>query len=208
MVSKSLGIGRLGLGVWILLSVFALSACASPWTAQVTTYQQWPATQARYFIPIPADHSHPLEYQTVADTVRIAMGAVGLVEGDSTSRWQVYLNYHSPMHQEWIQRYVDPGLMYGGGPFAPFGMWGGLGGGYGGVFYTGPQWVTVPIQIYDHTLEVVIKDKQHDLKEIYRVTAVHRSQNNDLIQSMPNLAKAAFAGFPEANASLNYVEIY
>lgn len=65
----------------VLLSMALLSACANTWSAKVTTYQNWPtdAFSAPYFIEPALDNESQLIHQAVADTVRVAMGAVSFI---------------------------------------------------------------------------------------------------------------------------------
>ncbi|NLJ63058.1 MAG: DUF4136 domain-containing protein [Alcaligenaceae bacterium] len=192
----------------LLATLVLLGGCANTWSAKVTTFQQWPADAftARYFIEPPKDDRSVLIFQSIADNVRVALGAVGLVEGDNTSRLVVQLDYDNPMQQEWVERYADP--FYDG--VYPYGsVWGGVGhfGGFGGGVVFGPRLVTVPTNIYANTLEVTIRDKANHLAEIYRVRVINKSNSDDLIQVMPYLAKAAFTDFPGLNGKTQYIKI-
>lgn len=194
--------------VIVLLSLVLLGACANTWSAKVTTFQNWPsdAFSSAYYIRPAAENVSLLEYQAVADTIRVAMGAVGLVEGDAESRLQVDFNYGSPLTQQWQEQYVDP---YYGGFYPNNFMWGGLGYGNqfgGGVFYS-PRLISVPVGVYQNTLQVIIKDKAMNMSEIYNVRVIHESDNDELIESMPYLAQAAFADFPGLNGKTQYIKI-
>lgn len=195
---------------WLLIlsSLVLLGACANTWSAKVTTFQNWPsdAFGSPYYIKPAAQNMNTLEYQAVADTIRVAMGAVGLVEGDAESRLQVSLDYDSPLTRQWQEQYVDP---YFNGFYPNTFMWGGLGYGSrfgGGIFYS-PRLVSVPVEIYQNTLQVVIKDKALNMSEIYNVRVIHESNNDNLIEVMPYLAKAAFADFPGLNGKTQYIKI-
>lgn len=194
---------------WLLmLSLVLLGACANTWSAKVTTFQNWPsdAFDSPYYIQPAAESLNTLEYQAVADTIRVAMGAVGLVEGDAESRLQVYLNYDSPLIRKWQEQYVEP---YFDGFYPNTFMWGGLGYGSqfgGGIFYS-PRIVSVPVDIYNNTLQVIIKDKALNMAEIYNVRVIHESNDDNLIEVMPYLAKAAFIDFPGLNGKTQYIKI-
>lgn len=195
---------------WLLtlLSLVLLGACANTWSAKVTTFQNWPsdAFSSPYYIQPATENISPLEYQAVADTIRVAMGAVGLVEGDVESRLQVYFNYASPLTRQWQEQYVDP---YFDGFYPNTFMWGGLGYGSrfgGGIFYS-PRLVSVPIDVYKNTLQVIINDKAMGMAEIYNVRVIHESNSDTLIENMPFLAKAAFADFPGLNGKTQYIKI-
>lgn len=193
----------------ILCSVFLMSACASSWSAKVTTFQRWPAElyEARYSIVPNEVQKNSLEFQAVADSVRVALGAVGLVEGGVDGRLVVELSYGNPLQKEWVERYVDPydPFVYG----SPFSI--GLGGGFGrsmhfrGMYYSMPHYVSMPVDIYSNTLKVVIKDKEKNMAEVFNVTAINKSETDNLFTVIPLLAKAAFNNFPGLNGQVEEV---
>ena len=192
----------------ILAGVLLLSACASTWSAKVTTFQNWPqdAITDRYTIQAAPEGRSELEYQAVADSLRIAMGAQGLVEGDKNSRLQVSFNYDSVLTRQWVEQYADPyfdGFHSRGYIFGGFGFGSNYGG---GVFYS-PQLISVPVDIYKNTLQVVIRDLNSGNREIYNVTAISESDNDNLIEIMPYLSKAAFANFPGDNGKTQHIKI-
>lgn len=194
--------------ILLLGSFFVLTGCASSWSAKVTTFQQWPTElyQARYHIAPSPEQKNSLEFQAVADSVRVAMGAAGLVEGGPESRLVVQLSYGSPMKQEWVERYMDPyDPFFYGGPFST-GIWAGFGSmHFRGIYHPMPRYVSVPIEIYNNTLEIVIKDNLNDMAEVFNVTAIHKSDRDELINVIPLLAKAAFANFPGMNGKTQEV---
>lgn len=203
-----------GYGVWrclaLLLGVFALSGCASTISARVTNYQQWPddAVGATYRIAATTEQLNNLEFQSVADMVRAAIGPTGLVEAvaQDNARFDVLIDYGSPAERRYVQRYRDP-YMDGWG-FNPFfgGVYGGYGGwGWGSGIYMGPSSVTVPVEVYKNTLTVTIKDNHDSGMEVYRSTAVNVSDGNDLAAVMPYLAQAVFDGFPGNNGQVREV---
>lgn len=194
--------------ILLLLGFFVLTGCAASWSAKVTTFQQWPAElyQARYHIEPGPEQKNSLEFQAVADTVRVAMGAAGLVEGGPESRLVVELNYSNPVTQEWVERYVDPyDPFFYGGPFST-GIWGGFGSmRFGGIYHPMPRYVSVPINVYNNTLKVVIRDRLNNMAEVFNVTAINKDDRGELIKIMPLLAKAAFANFPGMNGTAQEV---
>lgn len=195
-----------------LFTVFLLSACANTWSAKVTTYENWPNTafNAPYFIQPAPDNLNRLQYEAVADNVRVAMGAVGLVEGGPESRLQVSLLYGNPISREMTQGFAEPYPYFNNGFYPNTFMWGGFGYGYnrsyGGGFYN-PPLVYMPVNVYHNKLQVVIKDKAAEMAEIYNVTAIHESGDDDLMASMPYLARAAFTDFPGMNGKTQYIKI-
>lgn len=203
-----------GYGLWrwliLLAAVFALSGCASTISARVTNYQQWPndAAGATYRIAATTEQRNDLEFQSVADMVRAAIGPTGLVEAGAqdSARFDVLIDYGSPSERRYEQRYQDP-YMDGWG-FNPFfgGVYGGYGGwGWGSGIYMGPSSVTVPVEVYKNTLTVTIKDNHNSGMEVYRSTAVNVSEGNDLADVMPYLAQAVFDGFPGNNGQVREV---
>lgn len=194
---------------WLTLSLglMLLSACASTWSAKVTTYEHWPqdAYMSTYYIPLPKNTENQLEFELVADTVRVAMGAVGLVEGDNSSRLVVSFNYGNPETTEWVERFADP---YFSGYYPNTTIWGGVNNyRWNGGFFYDPRLVSVPITIYKNTLNIVIKDKYNNLNEIYNVTVISKSETDNIISVMPYLAKAAFTDFPGINGQVKYIKI-
>lgn len=190
----------------LVFGVALLSACASSWSAKVTTFQNWPsdAFSSPYYIEAAPAGLSPLEHQAVADSLRVAMGAVGLLEGDATSRLQVSVQYENPLSRQWVERYSD---YYDG--FSPHAfVWGGFGhrSTLGGVFYS-PRVITVPMDVYQNTLRVVIKDKAMNGAEIYNVRVINESDTDNLIEVMPYLAQAAFSDFPGLNGKTQYINI-
>lgn len=192
----------------LLVGFFVLTGCAASWSAKVTTFQHWPAElyQARYQIEPNSEQENSLEFQAVADSVRVAMGAVGLVEGGPESRLVVELSYGNPMKQEWVERYVDPyDPFFYGGPFST-GIWGGFGAmRFGGMYHPMPRYASVPADIYNNTLKVVIKDRLNNMAEVFNATAINKSDKDGLINVIPLLAKAAFANFPGMNGKVQEV---
>ena len=190
-----------------VVSLVLLSACANTWSAKVTTFQNWPsdAFNSPYYIKPATENEPMLEYQAVADTVRVALGSIGLMEGDAESRLQVSFKYENPLVRQWQDQYVDP---YFNGFHPHAFMWGGFGygSGFGGVFYS-PRLVSVPVDKYQNIFQVVIKDKAMNMQEIYNVRVINESDSNDLIESMPYLSQAAFTDFPGLNGKTKYIKI-
>ena len=196
-------------GLLTLVFIGILSGCATAWTAQVTTFEAWnkDLTQARYFIPLTPEQQASLEFQSVADMLRVAMGAAGLVEGDASSRLHVRFNYSNKEIEQWEERFADP-FFDGLHPYA--GIWGGSGYyyngiGLGGVFYS-PRLVAVPVKSYENILNVVIIDTMNNDRELYKVKVVNQSSNDNLFEVMPLMTKAAFVDFPGLNGTTTHVK--
>lgn len=194
----------------LFVCIFALGGCASTIAARVTSYQHWPddAVGATYRIASTPQQDNNLEFQSFADMIRAAIGPIGLVEAGAaeTARFDVEIDYGSPVEKRWVQRYRDP--YWDGWGFNPFfsGIYGGYGGwGWGSGIYMGPSTVNVPVEIYKNTLTVTIRDNQNGGHEVYRSSAVNISEGDNLAVVMPYLAQAVFDGFPGNNGQVREV---
>ncbi|HUG60141.1 MAG TPA: DUF4136 domain-containing protein [Candidimonas sp.] len=197
------------LRMWMAIaSLLLVTGCASTLSARVTSYEKWPAnTQGQSYRIVPsANQVNNLEFQSVADTVRAAIGPTGLVEAHSgqAARFDVAISYDNPVSQVWVQRQYDPYMDgWGFGP-AFGGYYGGYGGWGGGMFIT-PAYQNVPVEVYKNTLTVIIKDSQNHGAEVYRSTAVNVSSSDNMAQAVPYLAQAVFDGFPGNNGQVREV---
>src|SRR5690606_15925583 len=193
--------------IWLAASLMLMSGCASTLSARVTTYQQWPVgVQGEYYrIVAVGNQVGNLQFDAYADMLRAAIGATGLREAGAGAepRFEVRIEYDNPVHQTWVQRYDDPFYYPGWSPFGGYyGHWGGWGG---GIFYT-PSVVNVPVEVYRNTLTVSIVDRAAQGKEVYRSTAVHTSQDDNLNAVMPYLMQAIFDDFPGNNGQTRVVK--
>jgi len=189
-------------------SLLLVAGCASTLSARVTSYEKWPANvQGQSYRIVPSKtQANNLEFDSVADMVRAAIGPVGLVEARSgqTARFDVSISYENPISQVWVQRSYDPYMDgWGFGP-AFGGYYGGYGGWGGGMFYS-PPYQNVPVEVYKNTLTVIINDTQNNGAEVYRSSAVNVSTSDNLAQAMPYLAQAVFDGFPGNNGQVREV---
>ncbi len=192
----------------ILAGVVLISGCASTLSARVTSFQQWPAgSQGQTYRIVPYEKQvNNLEFQTIADMVRAAIGPVGLVEAQSDkARFSVHIRYENPASQTWVQQYPDPYLNDGWGFGPAFGWYGGARYWGGGIYYS-PQPTNVPVVVYKNTLTVTINDDQNHNAEVYRSTAINVSRHDNLMQAMPYLAQAVFDEFPGNNGQVREVE--
>ncbi|MCX5592711.1 DUF4136 domain-containing protein [Alcaligenes endophyticus] len=188
----------------VLVSLAFLTACAAPsWSAKLTRFQQWPADTmgATYSIQANPTQANNLEYLAFADMIRASIGSTGLVEAQnlSAARFAVNFDYGATVEQRWVERYRD----------SVYGPWG-WGGGYygmndgwaGGLFYSPPPVVNVPVQAYKNSLTVIIKDQTQEDKEVYRAQAVSYSESDNLTLQMPYLTRAVFDDFPGNNGQV------
>lgn len=204
--------GRSKALIWRFWAAFAslllVAGCASTLSARVTSYEKWPANAQGqlYRIVASASQKNNLEFQSVADTVRAAIGPTGLVEAQAghSARFDLAISYDNPASQAWVQRSYDP-YMDGWGFGPAFGGYYGGYRGWGGGMYIMPSYQNVPIQVYKNTLTVIITDNQNHGAEVYRSSAVNISSSDNLAQVMPYLAQAVFDGFPGNNGQVREV---
>lgn len=76
---------------------------------------------------------------------------------------------------------------------------------FGGMYHPMPRYASVPADIYNNTLKVVIKDRLNNMAEVFNATAINKSDRDGLINVIPLLAKAAFANFPGMNGKVQEV---
>ncbi|NYT63983.1 DUF4136 domain-containing protein [Alcaligenaceae bacterium] len=193
---------------WVALaSLLLVAGCASTLSARVTSYEKWPAnTQGQLYRIVPsASQKNNLEFQTVADMLRAAIGPTGLVEAQAghTARFDLTINYDNPASQTLVQRYEPYMDGWGFGP-AFGGYYGGYGG-WGGAMYFAPAYQNVLVEVFKNTLTVVIIDNQNHGAEVYRASAVNVSSSDNLVQAMPYLAQAVFDDFPGNNGQVREV---
>lgn len=186
------------------ISLFLLGGCAQTWSARVQQFEQWPddATDATYYLNLNAEQKNNLEFQAVADAVRAAIGSVGLVESDTdNARFTLLVDFTNPLQRRWVERYQGP-------MFSPFGgFWGGGAGPFwGGGLYYGPDWVVVPVDVYENRLTVRLLDNEQEGKEVYRATAVSESEQEDLLTQLSLLAQAVFEDFPGVSGQTRIIE--
>lgn len=194
--------------VWLVAVLMALGGCASTLSARVTSYQQWPiGTQGEHYriVPSPTQTGN-LQFGAFSDMLRAAIGPTGLVEATGTTppRFDVKMEYDNPVRKVWVQRYNDAYLNDGwmgpafGGYYGGWNSWG------GGIFYSPPV-VTAPVTVYRNTLTVTIFDQRESGREVYRATAVHTSEAENLDAVMPYLMQAIFDDFPGNNGQTREV---
>jgi len=194
------------LGRYVIVSVMALvmlAGCAQTWSARILQFEQWPAHTdgASYALVLTEEQRNNLQYQAVEDALRAVIGGLGLVEADEQSaRFLVYSSFKNPLKRRWVERYQGP-------MFAPFGgYWGGAYGMWGGGFYYGPDWVVVPVDVYENELSVRIIDTEQGDQEVYRATAISEDPDEDFLMQISLLAEAVFEDFPGISGQGRIIE--
>ncbi|MGB3287703.1 MAG: DUF4136 domain-containing protein [Burkholderiaceae bacterium] len=210
MWNKSRGLYGATLRFWAAIAGTALLAgCASTISARVTSFQQWPgdAVGQSYRIVPAGKQVNNLEFESIADMLRAAIGPTGLVEAvaGKSPRFDVHIAYDNPVTQTWVQRYNDPYLNDGWGFGPAFGGYYGGYRGWGGGIYMTPSVSNVPVDVYKNTLTVTINDNHRQGAEVYRSSAVNVSAGENLLQVMPYLAQAVFDNFPGNNGQVREV---
>jgi len=192
----------------LLGAAVLLSGCASQLSARVTQYQQWPenAMGASYYVAVPESATNPLQQQSYADAIRGAMGATGLVEATTAddARFEVVFEASSPVAQRWVRRDADP-YPFGWGVHPWFGGFYGHHWGWNAGMIMAPPSVTVPVQVYNNTLQVTIRDNTAHRADVFQATAVQVSESKQIDEVIPYLARAIFEDFPGSNGQVREV---
>jgi hypothetical protein len=204
-LTKSGRLVRCGLVIAVL---GFLTACATPITAKVTSFNQWPTdtTGAVFSFVRPVDALNDLEQQAYEARVqtelekiglkRAAPGQVGRIQvdvitGNGTRNKQfreaIYRDnyiYHPPVRDA-------AGNVYGGF-WAPDQF---------GSRYVGDRTVTRTVQVSNLRLRLL--DSQGNApgkpRAVFESRAVYEGENEDLATLVPFLVRAVFDGFPGQN---------
>ena len=191
-----------------------LTACASPITAKVTSFNQWPAeTLGSSFSFIrPVDALNDLEQQAYEGQVQTELEKIGLkrastgqvgriqvdvVTGNGTRNKQfreaIYRDnyiYHPP--------YRDAAGNVFGGFWAPDQF---------GSRYVGDRTVTRTVQVSNLRLRLL--DSQGNPpgkpRAVFESRAIYEGDNEDLATLVPYLVRAVFDGFPGQNGKVRSV---
>lgn len=197
-----------------LCAVALLSACASPITAKVTSFNQWPADAAgsTFSYIRPADKANDLEQQTYEGYVQAELEKLGLrraapgqpgriqvdvVTGNRTRekkyREAVYQDYYvyQPPYRD-AAGHVFPGF------WTPDRF---------GSRYVGDREVTRTVQVSNLRLRLL--DAQvgapGNPRAVFEARAVYEGDNEDLPDLVPFLVRAVFDRFPGQNGRVRLV---
>ncbi|WP_225205513.1 DUF4136 domain-containing protein [Novosphingobium huizhouense] len=201
---------RLALAAAPLL--LALSACATPFNANVSRYQrELPAPAGQTFAIVPQDPRDEggLEFANYAALVSAQMQKVGYVPGNPQSAdLLVKFDYGVDKGRDKLRTtgFGDP---YWGGWYGPgWGGWGRPGfygrrgwgyGWYDPFFFGGPGYNNVDVTtVYTSGIDLKI-DRRADGKRLFEGKAEAASTSNRLPYLVPNLVEAMFTDFPGHN---------
>ena len=198
----------------VLVVLAFLTACASPITAKVTSFNQWPADTlgASFSFIRPVDALNDLEQQAYEGKVQAELEKIGLkraapgqigriqvdvVTGNGTRNKQfreaIYRDnyiYHPP--------YRDAVGNVFGGFWAPDQF---------GSRYVGDRTVTRTVQVSNLRLRLL--DAQGNApgkpRAVFESRAIYEGDNEDLATLVPYLVRAVFDGFPGQNGRVRSV---
>lgn len=198
----------------------ALSACATPFKADVARFQALPAPQGQSFIVTTADPrlQGGLEFAQYAGLVTRQMTQLGYVPASDPARADMVVSFMYGVDNG-REKIVSDGFGGGLGGFGPgfggfgpgFGRFGGFGGGFGGGFYGRRAF---GLGFYDpfifgagfnndirsytvYTSEIDLKiDRTADNSRVFEGKAEAQSRSKNLQYLVPNLVDAIFTGFP------------
>lgn len=184
-----------------------LAACATPFRADVSRFQQLPVPQGQTFAirALDPDKQGGLEFSQYASLVARQLEQVGYRQAQgNNANLIVKLDYDVDNGRE---RVVSTPGFGGGGWGAPYGgfyrPWYGRRGragfyyGWNDPFLYGPGWgpEVNSYTIYTSTLEMQI-ERAGNGERLFEGRANAVSRSNDLPYVVPNLVEAMFTGFP------------
>ncbi len=191
-----------------------LTACASPITAKVTSFNQWPANTAgsSFSFITPADKADDLEQAAYEAYVQAELEKLGLkrAAADQVGRIQVDVvtgsgsrdkKYREAVYQDYYV-YQPPYRDAAGNVFP----------GYWtpdrfGSRYVGDREVTRTVQISNLRLRLLDAEGQAAGKPraVFESRAAYEGDNEDLPDLVPYLVRAVFDGFPGQNGRVRLV---
>lgn len=195
------------------VALLTLGACATPFQAKVSRYQQLPAPRGQTFT-IRADDprlDNSLEFASYASRVADRLGQLGYVQAarPGAADMVVTMNYGVDRGRERVRSV--PGSGFGGyGAWGPYpyavGPWGHPYWGYGSRAYIrgfyDPFWFDrdelESYTVYQSELDLRI-DRPAGRERLFEGRAQAQSTDNDLTTLVPNLIEAMFTGFPGNN---------
>ena len=198
---------RTRLAIFAPVALLALSACATPFRADVQRFEALPETNGQSFAVVAGDPelAGGLEFAQYAGLVEQRMADLGYVRSadPATAELLVSMDYEVDKGREKVVSDIDPFFSpIGYRPYYRRGYYGRhryrygfhdpfLYGGYGFSGYGGVRSFTV------YTTELDLKiDRAADGKRLFEGTAEAMSRSKNLTYLVPNLVEAMFTGFP------------
>ncbi len=188
----------------------ALSACATPFKADVARFQALPAPQGQSFVVTASDPrlQGGLEFGQYAGLVTRQMTQLGYVPASDPSRADMVVSFAYAVDNG-REKVVSDGFGggFGGGWGGGFGPWGGPFGGFYGrrafgfgfydPFIFGPGWNNDvrSYTVYTSALDLKI-DRVADNSRLFEGKAEAQSRSKNLQYLVPNLVDAIFTDFP------------
>ena len=188
------------------LSLLALSACATPFAADVSRYQRMPAPQGQSFViqALDPDKRGGLEFAQYAGYVTQELARQGYrpAANPAAATFVVSLDYGVDNGNEKVVSTPGLGGGFGYGGYGGFGRFGygryGFGSpffyGYGDPFFGGYNNVQSYTYFTSH-LDMQIS-RTSDGERLFEGKAKARSRTDSLPRIVPNLVEAMFTAFP------------
>ena len=194
------------------VAVLALSACATPFQANVSRFQAMPAAQGQTYA-IRSDNPRldgGLEFQNYANLVAQRLNSFGYTRAadEKSANLVVTLDYGVDRGREKVRTIPGSGFGYGGfGHYGGFGYGGGFGRPYYGFGRRAFMYGFYDPFLFDDYNQVesyTVYSSQLDMKiarrgsseRVFEGTAKAMSMDDDLTTLVPNLIEAMFTGFP------------
>jgi hypothetical protein len=191
------------------VALLALGACATPFQAKVSRFQQLPVPQGQTFAVVAdsAAMNDSLEFQTYARMVAAKLGAVGYApaSGPSAANLIVRMDYGVDKGRERLRStpsfgYARYGFGYGGYGHGP---WGRPYYGYGRRAFAFGFYDPFLFDDYNEVESYTVYNSQLNLRierkngeRVFEGKAQAMSTDNDLTTLVPNLVEAMFTNFP------------
>lgn len=197
------------------IMVAFLAACASPITAKVTSFNQWPqdAAGASFSFIRPADALNDLEQQAYEGKVQAELEKLGLKRSPAGQVGRIQVDVvtgngtRNKQFREAVYRdnyiyhpaYRDAAGNVFGGFWAPDQF---------GSRYVGDRTVTRTVQVSNLRLRLL--DAQGNSpgkpRAVFESRAVYEGSNEDLATLVPFLVRAVFDDFPGQNGKVRTVQ--
>lgn len=204
------------------LIVAVLSGCATTFSSQVTTFQEWPNTAPTktYVLDRTTEQENDLEYKQYADQLREKLSQLGLTEAAATETPALSVKmayatavtavkftgayygarsyfYYDPIWRLHYSRFYSRSPFYYPYGYSRFG--GPFGGPYFGSDLDGRRY-------YLHQLAVTISEKSSG-KKLFDVRASTEQSDPEIVEQIPFLLSSAFQNFPGENGKTVTVDI-